>query len=234
VLSKLVRLGALFLSLVLVVSACGGDRSGGPKGTPAEVVGGAPAHTIAAKTARVVIDGTDVAATGTVDFAAGVTRLSLSDGSTVVLAGGEVYRRPSGATRFDRIPEAALPDSFRRADPVAAVDLFRAVESIRSDGGVEVRGASVFAYLARVNPAAALAAAPPERRAAVARLVDGAGTGVLQIELAVDPLGRVRRMQLPVPLKVGPPRLRSDAEPVVVTIDLADYGVTADASVPTT
>src|SRR4051794_110549 len=97
------RLVALFVPVALLAAGCSGDRSGGPRGTPAEVVGKAPGLTAAARTARVVIDGSNANATGVVAFATGAPRLDVSDGSTVVLTGDQTFRRPKGATTFTRV-----------------------------------------------------------------------------------------------------------------------------------
>ena len=47
-------------------------------------------------------------------------------------------------------------------------------------------------------------------------------------------VGRVRRIQLPIPLRVGPPTTRVDGEPVAVTIDYDSFGADAPVTVPPT
>jgi hypothetical protein len=195
---------------VLGSAACGGDHSGGPKGAPREVVGSAPQRTRDARTARVFVDGTDASAQGVVDFADGRSQLDLSDGSTVVLTADTIYRRAKGETNFSVVTADALPAALRPADPIKAVALVDGVATVRSDGGGEVRGASALQYTIDVNP------------------------GSYQLEVAVDAEGRLRRVQVPVPLRPGPPTTRVDGEPVAVTIDFTDFGVPATITVPTT
>jgi hypothetical protein len=190
------------------MAACSG--AAGPKGEPRQIVGDAPQHTAEARTARVFIDGTDAAATGVVDFTTGRSRLDLSDGSTVVLAGDAVYRRPKGAQTFEAVTIDALPAALRAADPAKAVQLVKHLGYVRSDGGGEIRGASAFKYTVDVNP------------------------GPYRLEVAVDSAGRLRRVLLPVPFRPGPPTTRVDGEPVAVTIDYADFGTPVTVSVPTT
>src|SRR3954453_5895823 len=167
----------LAVAVVTVPAACGGDRSGGPRGTPREVVGNAPQRTVDARTARVFIDGTDASAQGVVDFANQRSQLEVSDGSTVVLTPDAVYRRAKGASAFTTSSVDALPPALRPADPVKAVDFVRGMGAVRSDGGGEVRGASALQYTVDVNP------------------------GPYQVQVAVDSQGRLRRVQLPVPLR---------------------------------
>jgi hypothetical protein len=195
---------------VLGSAACGGDHSGGPKGTPRAVVGAAPQQTRDARTARVFIDGTDATAQGVVDFADGRSQLDVSDGSTVVLTPNAIYRRAKGESTFSVVTADALPAAIRPADPVKAVAMVDGLATVRSDGGGEIRGASALQYTIDVNP------------------------GAYELEVAVDAEGRLRRVQLPVPLRSGPPTTRVDGEPVVVTLDFTDFGVPAPVAVPST
>src|SRR4051794_39540809 len=199
---------ALLACTVVMGAACGSDRSGGPRGTPREVVGNAPQLTVGARTARVFIDGTDASAQGVVDFANQRSQLEVSDGSTVILTPDGVYRRAKGAPAFSPSSVDALPAALRPADPVKAVDLVRGMGTVRSDGGGEVRGASAFQYTIDVNP------------------------GPYHLEVAVDSQGRLRRVQLPVPLRPGPPVTRVDGEPVAVTLDYTDFGIPPAISAP--
>ena len=195
-------------AVVLGSAACSGDRSGGPKGEPRAVVGNAPQLTIDSHTAKVFINGTDASAQGVVDFTARRSQLELSDGSTVVLTADAVYLRPKGASTFRLATADALPAAIRPADPVKAVELVKGIAAVRSDGGGEVRGASTLAYTIDVNP------------------------GPYQLQVAVDAQGRLRRVQLPVPLRPGPPTTRVDGEPVAVTIDYGDFGAPVTVAAP--
>jgi hypothetical protein len=226
--------GTAVLAAALLVAACSGDRSGGPRGAPEVVVGDAPQHTIAARTASVIVNGTDMSATGVVDLTTGTSRLDISDGSTVVRSGSDVWIKGKGEAAFSRIDPADLPASLRPVDPAAAVDLLGGAVHILSDGGAEVRGASTLAYTLGIDPARAASGLPAGRAAAVQRLTDDAGGGELQVQVAIDSLGRVRRVLLPVPLRSGPPTTRVDGEPVAVTIDFASFGAPAPVAVPPT
>ena len=104
--------------------------------------------------------------------------------------------------------EDALPAALRPADPFKAVGLVRDLGYVRSDGGGEVRGASAFNYTIDVNP------------------------GPYRLEVAVDSEGRLRRVQLPVPFRPGPPTTRVDGEPVAVTIDYTDFGAPVSVTAP--
>ena len=202
---------AVFVAvLVLGPAACSGDHSGGPKGEPRAVVGNAPQRTIDSRTAKVFINGTDASAQGVVDFAARRSELQVSDGSTVVLTPDTVYVRGKGQTAFRAVGADALPAALRPADPVKAVELVEGMATVRSDGGGEVRGASTIAYTIDVNP------------------------GPYRLQVAVDAQGRLRRVQLPVPLRPGPPTTRVDGEPVAVTIDYVDFGAPVTVTVPST
>jgi hypothetical protein len=230
----MVPLCVVAVSIALTATGCSGDRSGGPRGEPSAIVGHAPALTFAARTARVVIDGSDANATGVVYLTSGVSRLDVSDGSTVVLAGDTTYRRAKGETAFRRVTADAVPASLRPGDPVAAVALVAGMTTVRSDGGAEVRGASTIAYTIKVDAKAAISAAPPDRQGAIRRVVgDPPDDAAFQLEVAVDSQGRVRRVLLPVPLRPGPPTTRVDAEPVAVTVDLFDFGAPPAVTVPT-
>ena len=52
------------------------------------------------------------------------------------------------------------------------------------------------------------------------------------IDVWVDAQGRIRRIQVPVPLRSGPPVTRSDGEPRVVTIDYDTFGAAPTVTVP--
>jgi hypothetical protein len=218
--------------VALGLAGCGGDRSGGPRGTPDEIIGSAPEHTVGARTARVTIDAIDARATGVVDFVAGASQLDLWDGTTVLLVGGAVYTRPKGATQWRHATVDDLPASLRPADPSVAVDLVNGAGDIRSDGGAEVRGASTLAYTVKVDPLTAAGAVPAGRAAAVRSAADIAGPGVVQLEVLVDAAGRIRRIQVPVPLRAGPPTTRPDGEYNVVTIDFDNFGTPATIAAP--
>ena len=109
-----------------MVAACGGDRSGGPKGAPSAVVRDAPDKTVATRRARVHAAGPGVTSDGTVDFA--------NRRSDVRVQG----------------PQAATAGPELR-DPVVVVDLVRSVAEIEPYGGAEVRGVSTIKYELEVD-----------------------------------------------------------------------------------
>lgn len=216
-----------------LLAACGGDRTGGPKGSPAEIVGQAPQRTIEAGTARVAVSGAKASATGVVDLARGVAELDVSPDRRVVLNGATAYVVHKGeATWAQQDALEAFPPTLEAADPFLAVDLVRGVVKIDPWGGGEVRGASAFRYRVDIDIRKAAAAAPPERAALLSRVADEAGTGVMKGDVFVDSDGRIRRVQLPAELRTGTPPTRVDGEVIAVTIDFADFGTPANITVP--
>ena len=115
------------VALAAVMAACGGDRSGGPRGEPSAVVGQAPDKTVAAGRATVSAAGPGVVGEGTVDFTAKTSDVRV-EGPKAESAGVELR------------------------DPVRVVDLVRGVVDIEPYGGAEVRGASTIKYELEVDP----------------------------------------------------------------------------------
>lgn len=115
------------VALAAVLVACGGDRSGGPRGEPSAVVGAAPDKTVAAARASVSGAGPGVVAEGTVDFVAGTSKVRV-EGPKAAGAGPELR------------------------DPVRVVDLVRGAVEVDPYGGAEVRGASTIRYELEVDP----------------------------------------------------------------------------------
>ena len=217
-----------------LAASCGGDRSGGPKGTPSEIVGNAPQRTIEAGTAHVVISGAKASATGVMDLGRGVAELDVTPDRRIVLAGGSAYVTKKGANgpwaQQDAL--AAFPPTLEAADPFVAIDLIRGVTKIDPWGGGEVRGASAFRYRVDIDVRKAAAAAPAERVALLNRVADEAGAGVMRGDVFVDSAGRIRRVQLPAELRTGTPPTRVDGEMIAVTVDFGDFGTTAPVTVP--
>ena len=116
--------------MIALLAACGGDRSGGPRGTPQAVVRAAPDRTVAVGRARVHAAGPGVVSTGTVDFAA--------HRSQVTVAG----------------PGSEKATAELR-DPVVAIDIVRSASKIEPYGGTEVRGVATMKYELQVTPAGA-------------------------------------------------------------------------------
>lgn len=182
------------VALALVVTAaltglagCGKDRSGGPKGDPTEIVSGGPAKTEAAGTARVEVAIRAAVATGAADFVAKTASMQVK-------------------------PVTASEPELR--DPLVALDIVRAMASVRVYGGAEVRGASTIKYELDVAPTPDL----------VTRMGVGPKKGTFYADVFVDSLGRIRRVTVP----IDPDEKRpSDTHKIlakVVTIDFYDFG----------
>ena len=190
-----------FVALVLTLSGCGGDRSGGPTGTPRQVVGQAADLTLAAGTAQIKIQSPDATATGAIDFQAYSGRLSLratvqAQPIDLVIAQGVGYARSgSGWQRL----EGVVPDVLAGGDPFADPDLLRGAVYFLSDGGAEVDGASTIRYTLHIDPAKAVAATPPDRQAAVRRVLKGR-SAPFTMDVWIDSAGRARRIQVPTQL----------------------------------
>jgi hypothetical protein len=219
--------------LLLATAGCGGDRSGGPKGSPSAIVGNAPQRTLQARTARVEISGQHADASGLVDLSGGLAQLDIRPDRRVVLSGGSsfVAPGPDGPWRQTSVTDA-FPASLEAADPFVAIDLVRGVTKIVPWGGAEVRGASAFRYQIQIDPQRAAAAAPAERADILRRIAADAGGGVIHADLFIDSTGRIRRVQLPAELRSGTPPTRNDGEMIAVTIDYTDFGVPASISPP--
>ena len=110
----------------LVVATCGGDRTGGPKGDPAEIVSKSPDRTIAARTAKVAIATPSARGAGTVDFVTGSADVRVT-------------------------PESAQ-HPLLMDKPALALDVVRAAASIEPYGGSEVQGASTIRYELDIAP----------------------------------------------------------------------------------
>jgi hypothetical protein len=109
------------LALVALTAACGGDRSGGPRGEPSAVVRAAPDRTLEAGRASVYGAGPGVVSEGTVDFGARQSDVQVK-GPNAASAGVELR------------------------DPVVVVDMVRGFTDVEPYGGGEVRGASTIKY----------------------------------------------------------------------------------------
>jgi len=231
--SLLLPFTAVFLTVCLF-GACGNDRSGGPKGAPAAIVSAAPDRTEAAHSARVTIDAQQATATGVVQLDALAARLVVRPGPTVVVSGGTTFVTLSSAADKWRRAEsfdAELP-RLQSSDPFVAIDLLRGMQSVETWGGAEVRGASTIRYTVKTDPSVAASLAPPGRAAALRMVAADAGAGQIQLDVFIDSAGRVRRVQLPAPLKAGKPIIRPDGELQAVTIDYEDFGVAVDVAPP--
>jgi hypothetical protein len=220
---------------MITLSSCGGDRSGGPRGAPDQVVGQAADLTLAAGTAQIKIASPDAAATGVIDFQGHSGRLSVHDPGQrqavqVVIAGGAGYANDGrGWLRL----AGAVPNVLTGGDPFANLDLLRGTVHILSDGGAEVDGASTIRYTLRIDPTRALAATPPDRQADLRRVLQGRAA-VFTMDVWVDSAGRARRLEVPTDLRATTPPTRVDRLPIATDVDYAAFGVTVGDVTPPT
>jgi hypothetical protein len=230
------RWAAGFAALsLLFLAGCGGDRSGGPKGTPAAIVGNAPDLTVAAGTAQVILDAPAGSGTGVADLRDGrvsldVVRAPGSQKGTVVRTADGVFER--FGTGWQKGAGPLLPDPLAAGDPVLGINLIRGMVKVLSDGGAQVRSASTFRYTVTVDPVQAREGTPP----AAAPVLDaylGARTARFPIDVWIDGKGLIRRVQVPTGLRGdAPPTTRSDFAPVSVTVDFVTFGVPVQVTTP--
>lgn len=213
---------------LVAVAGCGGDRSGGPSGVPADVVSRAPAATRAAGTAQITINTPNAAARGVVDLRTTSGRLTVTAAGVaapaelVVAAGtGYLTSKPRGtASRLD----AALPMVLRGGDPWAGLDLIGGTVHILSDGGGEVEGASTIGYALTVDPQQAIDTTPPARQPELRAALQGR-TATFPMTVWIDSRLRVRRIEVPTDLRPLTPVTRSDRAPVAADVDFVAFGV---------
>jgi len=93
-------------------------------------------------------------------------------------------------------------------DPALAIDLVRGAVRIFTYGGVEVQGVGTIRYELDVDPAKAVAAAPPDRRERLARVLPAKKQ--FYADVYIDTQGRIRRGLLPSNLSV--PRQYGDSK----------------------
>lgn len=194
------RVGRGFRPLTLVVvgalalAACGGDRTGGPRGDPQAIVDASPDRTLEAGEARFEAGAPDARRTGEIDFDA------------PVVASGE-----------DATPYPELND------PRSVVDVVRGAIGAESYGGAAVRGASTFRYEAVVNMERAVAETPPDRRAAMEEFARLVGSPAFYVDLWIDDEGRLRRVQIPLERTTERPEARSRVLPRFLTVDFFEF-----------
>ena len=120
------------------------------------------------------------------------------------------------------LPSQLVGTGFRPGNPLVMLDALRGVTSVESYGGNLVRGSAAFRYTTEVDLARALPATPEERRAPLQSALDSGAT-LLEVDVWIDPQGRVRRIQAG-----NDPRERTTTTdrrglPFVTTIDLFDF-----------
>ena len=225
---RFARVVVATVALISVSAGCGGDKSGGPVGTPEDIVTRAPDKTLAAGTAEIIISAPTAAATGVVDLANHRARLSLAaPGSArpaeLLVAGEHGYVKIGDTyTRLD----AAVPEVLRGGDPWADIDLVRGAVHIRSDGGGEVRGLSTIGYTLTIDPQQAISTTPPARQDALRAVLQGR-TAQFQMAVWIDRDLLIRRIEVATSFdfpKATPPT-RIDGKTIAADIDFVRFGV---------
>lgn len=194
------RWRALIAALAIAsgVTACGADRTGGPRGAPQQVIDAAPDRTLAAGHARFDASAPGAVRTGEIDFGA-----------------PPAPDAAAGDGAVDGPPELAHPR--------AVVDLVRGALAAESYGGAAVRGASTFRYEAVVNVERAVAETPAARRPAMEEFARRLGSPAFYVDVWVDDAGRLRRIQIPMERTTERPAARSREMPAYVTVDFFDF-----------
>ena len=190
------RLAVTALVLVAAVGGgCGGDRSGGPKGRPDEIIGAAPDVTLRQRTARVAVETPTARSAGTITF----------------------------PDRAD-VSATGRGDSPELADPLEVVDLVRGATDIVPYGGGEVRGASTIRYSFDVDlDVAAAHATTDARRQQLQQARSALGAATFYADVWIDSKGRIRRVQLPVDRHDKRPAYREVVLERLVTVDFYDF-----------
>lgn len=185
----------LVVAVTLGATACGADRTGGPRGDPQAVVDAAPDHTVAAGGASFDATTPDGTRSGAVTFGA--------DGT----ASGRATGR----------------DQPELSDPASVVDLVRGALSSVAYGGAAVRGTSTFRYETVINVERAVAETPTDRRPRMEAFAQALGAPAFYADVWIDGKGRLRRVQVPVEKTTERPPDRAKVLPRLVTVDFFDY-----------
>lgn len=216
------------LFLVLLVGACGGDKSGGPTGAPEDVVTHAPDVTLAAGTARIRINSPTAAATGVVDLQAQSGRLTVSatgvpKPADLVISAGTGYVQQAAGSGYIKLA-GAVPEVLRGGDPFANLDLLRGTVHILSDGGGEVDGASTIRYTLTIDPQQAISTTPPARQAELRAVLQNR-TAFFMADVWIDSTLHIRRVEVPTDLTPTTPSTRPDRLPIASDVDYLAFGV---------
>lgn len=193
-------IAAVLAAVALVNVACGGDRSGGPKGRAADVIAAAPEVTLRQRSARVAVETPTARSAGVVQFPATVSVKVDGRGSS---------------------PELE--------DPLEVVDLVRGAVDIVPYGGAEVRGASTIRYSFDVDlDVAAQNASTPERRRQLEAAKAQLGAPTFYADAWIDASGRIRRVQVPVDRHDKRPAYTAVVLERLVTVDFYDFNGTGE------
>jgi hypothetical protein len=216
------------LVLLLLLAACGGDKSGGPVGAPEDVVTRAADVTLGAGTARIKINSPSAAATGVVDLRTESGQLSVAapgvpKAADLLISAGTGYVKQMPDAGFIKL-DAAVPDVLRGGDPFADIDLVRGTVHILSDGGNEVDGASTLRYTLTIDPQQAVSTTPPARQPELRAVLENR-TALFMIDVWIDSTLHIRRVEVPTDLIPTTPPTRVDRMPVASDVDYLVFGV---------
>jgi hypothetical protein len=223
-------IGAALLGLV----GCGGDKTGGPIGSPDVVVSRSPDVTLAAHSAEIFITAPTANARGPVDLVSRDGRLALSapaypKPADLLIVAGRGYVK--GPTDPNYLPVGGpLPAVLPAGDPWAAIDLVRGTVHILSNGGGEVDGASTIGYTLTVDPQQAIDTTPAPRQDALRAVLAGR-TMMFKMDVWIDSQLRLRRIEVPADFRFSSltPPTRIDGATVATDVDFVTFGVAVPA-----
>lgn len=208
-------------------------------GAPEDVVGRSPDATLAARTAEVFITAPSANARGVIDLAGRDGRLAvLAPGHPVaadlLIVDGAGYVKGASEPGYSSLG-TSLPQVLPGGDPWAAIDLIRGTVHILSNGGGAIEGASTIGYTITVDPQQAIDTTPAARQAAV-RAALGGRTAMFKMEVWIDSLLHLRRIEVPVDFsfKSTTPPTRVDGATIATDIDFVTFGVPAPGVTPPT
>ncbi len=218
---------------VLGLASCTGDAGDTNRPPPVAIVQAAPDATFAASRMGVSAGARDSIVEATIELPSGrgsgfarSAVLGIDDvavevdyGTAALASAPVVVDNPRVAAA---VPSQLVGAGFQPGNPLVILDTLRGVTSVESYGGNLVRGSAAFRYTTKVDLARALAATPAERRPPLQAALDSGAT-VLEVDVWIDPEGRVRRIQAG-----NDPRARTTTTdrrglPFVTTIDLFDF-----------
>ena len=130
----------------------------------------------------------------------------------------------TGGKHWLRFPapaaSSATPDPL--SDPLGVLRSLGAGQSVQPLGSAVVRGVGTTRYRVVVDVARAVTSAAPDGQAALRQLL-GLGVRSYPVDLWIDAQGRPRRLQF---------RLSVAGDHVTATIDLYDYGIPVQITLP--
>ncbi|HET9443944.1 MAG TPA: hypothetical protein VFO65_11510 [Acidimicrobiales bacterium] len=216
-------LPAVLVALALVVAACAEGGGDAPARRPRAVVGAAPDRTLAAGPARVVAAAGLASLDLSIDLDTGrgsgraiSVVLRRPEGVPVEVDYGEAFRGGAASSVDDPRVAGALPaelvgPGLQPGNPIAALELLRAVVDVEAYGGQALLGVATHRYSLHLDPSK----------------VDGGealGDEPVPAEVWIDREGRVRRLQLARDLSAHTTTTDRDGLLFVTTVDFLEFG----------